>query len=197
MDAIAQQFENEGIAKGESRGIAKGREIGVAEGLAKAFLMQARSKFRRVPKNRQAQVRAASIPQLEEWMRRILTATSLNAVLDGDDGNGHAASQRPRSREQKHEEAREAMDPRKRLERLMLDREALSHIQGVGTGITLGERMIFERAAKRRFQSIPDRLMLQMDEASSDQFDAWFDRLYEVSDLESVFSGSGDGKASE
>ncbi len=74
VDAIVEQLRSEGEARG----------------LAKAFLMQARSKFRRVPRNRQAQVRAASIPQLEDWMRRIFTATSLNAVFDGDADGGHA-----------------------------------------------------------------------------------------------------------
>ncbi len=59
-----------------------------AKGKAEAFLMQARTKFRRVPTARQEQVRAASMRQLDSWMRRILTATSLDAVFDGDSNIG-------------------------------------------------------------------------------------------------------------
>ncbi len=82
------------LEEGEAKGMAKG----VAKGKAETFLRQARSKYRRVPKYRAAQVRAASVPQLDIWLGRILTATSLNEVFDGDVGHAPAVNGAPPSR---------------------------------------------------------------------------------------------------
>ncbi len=59
-----------------------------------------------------------------------------------------------------------------------------------------GQTEVFLRAAERRFQRVPEHLAAQARGASSDQIDAWLDSLYEASDLESVFNGSGNGDAS-
>lgn len=95
MNAMFQAWMEEGRPKYFAEGKAEGRAEGKAEGIAETFLKLARSKFRRVPKEQQAQVRAATLPQLDIWLNRILTATSLNEVFDGEVGEGTAGDKTP------------------------------------------------------------------------------------------------------
>ncbi len=67
---------------------AEGEATGESKAKVNTFLMLARSKFRRVPADRQEQVRTASMRQLDAWLRRILMATSLDAVFDGETRSG-------------------------------------------------------------------------------------------------------------
>ncbi len=95
FQAVLKEGKAEGMATGLAKGKAEGRVEGRVEGKAETFLRQARSKYRRVPKNRAAQVRAASVPQLDIWLDRILTATSLNEVFGGEAGNAPAVNGAP------------------------------------------------------------------------------------------------------
>ncbi len=54
-----------------------------------------------------------------------------------------------------------------------------------------GRSKMFLRAAERLFQIVPDHRAEQVRNASEEQVNEWFDRLFDASDLESVFDGSG------
>ena len=70
-----------GIEKGEVIGIEKGKVIGIAEGKAETFLRQARLKFDAIPDARVAQVRAASLVQIDAWLDALILAEDLNDVF--------------------------------------------------------------------------------------------------------------------
>ena len=71
----------EGRAEGEVLGIEKGKVIGIAEGKAETFLRQARLKFDAIPDARVAQVRAASLVQIDAWLDALILAEDLNDVF--------------------------------------------------------------------------------------------------------------------
>ena len=71
----------EGKAEGEVLGIEKGKVIGIAEGKAETFLRQARLKFDAIPDARVAQVRAASLVQIDAWLDALILAEDLNDVF--------------------------------------------------------------------------------------------------------------------
>ena len=73
----------EGKAEGEGEvlGIEKGKVIGIAEGKAETFLRQARLKFDAIPDARVAQVRAASLVQIDAWLDALILAEDLNDVF--------------------------------------------------------------------------------------------------------------------
>ncbi len=79
----------------DDRGMTQNEAKARSEAKAEDFLILARSKYRRVPGHIEELVRASSVPQIEYWLPRILTATSLNAVFDEDAGNGHAVNDVP------------------------------------------------------------------------------------------------------
>ena len=70
-----------GIEKGKVIGIEKGKVIGIAEGKAETFLRQARLKFDAIPDARVAQVRAASLVQIDAWLDALILAEDLNDVF--------------------------------------------------------------------------------------------------------------------
>ena len=71
----------EGRAEGEVIGIEKGKVIGIAEGKAETFLRQARLKFDAIPDARVAQVRAASLVEIDAWLDALILAEDLNDVF--------------------------------------------------------------------------------------------------------------------
>ena len=71
----------EGRAEGEVLGIEKGKVIGIAEGKAETFLRLARLKFDAIPDARVAQVRAASLVQIDAWLDALILAEDLNDVF--------------------------------------------------------------------------------------------------------------------
>ena len=71
----------EGRAEGEVIGIEKGKVIGIAEGKAETFLRQARLKFDAIPDARLAQVRAASLVEIDAWLDALILAEDLNDVF--------------------------------------------------------------------------------------------------------------------
>ena len=70
-----------GIEKGEVIGIEKGKVIGIAEGKAETFLRLARLKFDAIPDARVAQVRAASLVEIDAWLDALILAEDLNDVF--------------------------------------------------------------------------------------------------------------------
>jgi predicted transposase/invertase (TIGR01784 family) len=77
----AQQIEKQGFDRGLERGLEQGLEQGRATGGAE-LLIKMLSSFGELPAERLAQVRAASLAELEVWADRILDADSLDEVFD-------------------------------------------------------------------------------------------------------------------
>jgi hypothetical protein len=73
----AEQLRAEGEAKGRAEGEAKGR----AEGRAAVLLDLLTSKFGPLSPESQARVEGASLTELGQWARRVLTATNLEDVF--------------------------------------------------------------------------------------------------------------------
>jgi hypothetical protein len=59
----------------------KGREEGRAEGHAEALLRQLGVRFGEVPPTTEDRVRKAPVDQLDLWLERVLSATSLEEVF--------------------------------------------------------------------------------------------------------------------
>jgi predicted transposase YdaD len=68
-------------ATGRAEGVEVGKAKGMAKGMAKLLLGLLRQRFGVVPLAARERIRAASIPELEGWASRLLTATSLDDVL--------------------------------------------------------------------------------------------------------------------
>jgi flagellar biosynthesis/type III secretory pathway protein FliH len=77
----ADEWMLEGMEKGMEKGLAKGREEGERAALAAVVLVQARLRFRDVPAEAVARIEAASKPELERWIERILTAETLDDLF--------------------------------------------------------------------------------------------------------------------
>ena len=74
MATIAEQLRKEGEARGEARGRQEGQRALLARLL--------RARFGEVPERPLERVNAATDEQLERWAERVLTAGSLEEVLD-------------------------------------------------------------------------------------------------------------------
>ena len=70
------------IQRGVERGLEKGREQGLEQGERKTLLKQLRSKFGPVSDAAAGRVNAAGVAQLDVWLERVLTAQTLEDVLD-------------------------------------------------------------------------------------------------------------------
>jgi len=82
MATIAEQLRREGEARGRQGGRQEGRQEGRLEGQRELLTKQIRSRFGDLPERLLARVNAASPEQLEHWAERILTAGSIEEVLD-------------------------------------------------------------------------------------------------------------------
>jgi hypothetical protein len=80
---VADQLREEGRRKGLAEGVAKGVVEGVAKGQRKVLLRLLRARFGALPEPVMARIRAADEAQLDAWADRVLTAPTLEAVLDG------------------------------------------------------------------------------------------------------------------
>ncbi len=67
MDTLGDQFRKDG------------KQLGAVDML----LGQLRTKFKRVPRERQRQIRSASVEQIMAWGKRLVLATSIDAVFEG------------------------------------------------------------------------------------------------------------------
>jgi predicted transposase YdaD len=73
----AQEWMLEGMEKG----LEKGREEGERTALAAVVLVQARLRFREVPPEALTRIEAATKPELQRWIERILTAATLDELF--------------------------------------------------------------------------------------------------------------------
>ena len=72
----------EGIEKGMQQGRQDGRKEGRKEGEAQLLLRQLALKFGPVPEDKQRLIESADSQQLRQWSERILTAQSMDEVLN-------------------------------------------------------------------------------------------------------------------
>ncbi len=86
-----QALDEAGIGRDNVEGMMEIREREAkAEGVADVLLRQVREKFKDISDRREAQVRSATLEQLEEWAVRLLHARDIDALFAG---SGRARSQ--------------------------------------------------------------------------------------------------------
>ena len=78
-DTFFRRLYEKGLMEGEEKGIEKGIE----KGEARFLLLTLRQRFGPLPAAAAAQVKSATSDQLEIWITRILTANTLDEVLNG------------------------------------------------------------------------------------------------------------------
>ena len=74
--------EVKGIEKGIEKGIKKGMEKGMEKGQARFLLLTLHQKFGPLHNSIEEKINSAPSAQLEIWFNRVLTATSLDQVLN-------------------------------------------------------------------------------------------------------------------
>ena len=79
---IAELLRAEGRVEGLAEGRAEGRVQGRAEGRVETLVQQLTLKFGPIPETVLTTVRNASADQLETWTARVLTADTLDQLLD-------------------------------------------------------------------------------------------------------------------
>ena len=85
---IAEQWLEEGIAKGREEGIAKGREEGIAKGREEGRIAALRSllssKFgvRALEATYEARLQAATPAAIDRYLQRVLVAESLATIFE-------------------------------------------------------------------------------------------------------------------
>lgn len=79
--SIADQLRALGRKEGIAEGMEQGIEQGIEKGERAVLRKQLRLKFGPLPDSVLAKLDAATAPALERWAERVLTATTLNAVL--------------------------------------------------------------------------------------------------------------------
>jgi predicted transposase YdaD len=80
-ERLAAEGLARGMAEGKARGMAEGKARGMAEGKAEALLDLLEAKFGRTPAEFVDQVKTAASTQVDSWIRRVLTATSIDEVF--------------------------------------------------------------------------------------------------------------------
>ena len=76
---LAEKWMAEGEARGEAKGEARGEARGEAKALRKLLML----KFGELPQTTLARIEAATPGELDRWLERVLTAATLEAVLEG------------------------------------------------------------------------------------------------------------------
>jgi hypothetical protein len=83
-----REGREEGLKKGRREGLREGRSKGLEEGrnaaLRSLLVKQIRRRFGRVPRAAMSRIRGAEPDLLERWCERLLSASSLDDVLDGE-----------------------------------------------------------------------------------------------------------------
>src|SRR5690606_30583233 len=79
---LRRQWGEEGRGEGREEGRAEGLELGIKRGRVDTLLSLLQLKFGDIDEARREQIASASLEELERWSRRILSATSLEEVLD-------------------------------------------------------------------------------------------------------------------
>ncbi|NEX23701.1 DUF4351 domain-containing protein [Thiorhodococcus mannitoliphagus] len=76
-------FEQMALERGEKRGEKRGEERGEKRGETKALLRMIQARFGPPTPEQLQQIESADIPQLDTWLDRLLTASTLEELLDG------------------------------------------------------------------------------------------------------------------
>lgn len=82
--AIERYAKAAGRLEGKLEGMQVGEALGEMRGMANALLQLLHLKFGQVPEWVEQQLAVADKMQLEVWIGRILTATSLSQIFDKD-----------------------------------------------------------------------------------------------------------------
>ena len=82
-DTFFCRLYEKGLMEGEEKGLEKGLEQGIEKGEARFLLLTLRQRFGPLPAVAEEQIKSATSDQLESWITRILTANTLNEVLNG------------------------------------------------------------------------------------------------------------------
>jgi hypothetical protein len=97
---VLDELKREGREEGERKGLAEGERKGLAEGerrgRARMLVDQLTVRFGPVPAEAKARILAAESAELTRWSRRVLTASTLEAVLEGESGKGAKKAAAPR-----------------------------------------------------------------------------------------------------
>jgi predicted transposase YdaD len=80
-ERLRQEGWEQGLEKGRQEGLEKGLDKGRREGQRRVLLKQLRLRFGQIPRKITARVAKAEAEQLELWAERILTASSIDEVL--------------------------------------------------------------------------------------------------------------------
>ena len=83
IDPMEDTFFCRLYEKGLMEGEEKGLEQGIEKGEARFLLLTLRQRFGPLPAVAEEQIKSATSDQLESWITRILTANTLNEVLNG------------------------------------------------------------------------------------------------------------------
>jgi hypothetical protein len=78
---FARKYYGEGLAEGEAKGLAEGEAKGEAKGLAMALHRQVVLKFGQPSAETEARIASATSEELGEYLERILTASSIDALF--------------------------------------------------------------------------------------------------------------------
>ena len=82
MGLMIDPMEDTFLRRLYEKGLTEGEEKGLEKGEARFLLLTLRQKFGPVPDSVDARIGSATSTQLEAWMKRALTATSLDNLLD-------------------------------------------------------------------------------------------------------------------
>jgi len=78
MTSLAEQL----IEMGEKMGFERGIELGIEMGQCEMLLWQLQQRFGPLPPEAAQRISRAGLSDLERWARRVLTAPTLDDVLD-------------------------------------------------------------------------------------------------------------------
>ena len=158
---------DETIAEGEARGLAKGETEGKAEFLEKVMSRR----FGPLPEARRAQLRAATLEQLEAWADEVLDADSVEAVFAETDQD-------------------QENDGDSVYDALIAEGEA----RGLAQGKAQGKAEFLEKMMSRRFGPLSEEHYTQIYAAAPEQLDAWADRMLDADSAEAALAdGAGAG----
>ncbi len=90
LERMAAKGEEHFRAKGEQEGLQKGLQKGLQEGKVEMLLNVARKKFGALPKQLEALLQAAKPEEIDDWLDRLVHATSIEEAMEGNGswGNG-------------------------------------------------------------------------------------------------------------
>ena len=80
-DRLLRRFHDDGVEIGVERGIEQGIKKGRSEGETHLLRLQLQQKFGAVSPYMEQRLQSASQPELDRWATRILSATTIDEVM--------------------------------------------------------------------------------------------------------------------